>query len=60
MQELQPWQFYCLQALAGGAPLPQCARQAAQSSGREPDEVLADTMLWLPMAAAAGLVTTEA
>jgi len=60
MQDLQPWQFYCLQALAGGAPLAQCARQAAQSSGREPDEVLADAMLWLPMAAAAGLVTSDA
>ncbi|NHQ90813.1 DUF2063 domain-containing protein [Janthinobacterium lividum] len=60
MQELQPWQFYCLRALAGCAPLAQCARQAAQSSGRAPDEVLADTMLWLPMAAAAGLVTIEA
>jgi hypothetical protein len=56
MHELQPWQFDCLQALAGGAPLAQCAQQAAQSSGRAPDEVLADAMLWLPMAAAAGLV----
>ena len=45
---------------AGAAPLAQCAQQAAQSSGREPDEVLADAMLWLPMAAAAGLVTIDA
>ena len=60
MQELQPWQFYYLQAQAGGAPLAQCAQQAAQSSGRAPDEVLADAMLWLPMAAAAGLVTIDA
>lgn len=56
MQELQPWQFDWLQALGGGATLAQCAQQAAQSSGRAPDEVLADAMLWLPMAAAAGLV----
>lgn len=60
MQELQPWQFFCLQALADGAPLAQCARQAGQSSGRAPDEVLADALLWLPMAAAAGLITIEA
>jgi hypothetical protein len=60
MQELQPWQFYWLRALDGGAPLAQCARQAAQSSGRAQDEVLADAMLWLPLAAAAGLVTSHA
>ncbi|QKY03639.1 DUF2063 domain-containing protein [Janthinobacterium lividum] len=60
MQELQPWQFYCLQALAGGAPLAQCAGQAARASGRAPDEVLADAMLWLPLAAAAGLVICDA
>lgn len=60
MQDLLPWQFYWLQALAGGAPLAQCARQAAQSSCRAPDAVLADAMLWLPMAAAAGLVTSAA
>ncbi|WP_193316661.1 HvfC/BufC N-terminal domain-containing protein [Janthinobacterium rivuli] len=60
MQELQPWQFYWLQALAGGAPLAHCAQQAAQSSGRPPDEVLADALLWLPMAAAAGLVASDA
>ncbi|MGX9697610.1 HvfC/BufC family peptide modification chaperone [Janthinobacterium lividum] len=59
MQELQPWQFYYLQALAGGAPLAQCAGQAARSSCRAPDEVLADAMLWLPLAAAAGLVTID-
>lgn len=60
MQELQPRQFYCLQALAGGAPLAQCAGQAARASGRAPDEVLADAMLWLPLAAAAGLVICDA
>ncbi|MCC7702939.1 putative DNA-binding domain-containing protein [Janthinobacterium sp. GW460P] len=60
MQDLLPWQFYWLQALAGGAPLAQCARQAAQSSGRAPDEVLADAMLWLPMAAGAGIITVDA
>ena len=57
MHDLQPWQFYWLQALAGGAPPPDCARQAAQASGRSLDEVLADAMLWLPMAAAAGMIT---
>jgi hypothetical protein len=60
MQELQPWQFYWLQALAGGAPFFLCAQQAAQSSGRAPDEVLADALLWLPMAAAVGLITCDA
>ncbi|WP_193317334.1 HvfC/BufC N-terminal domain-containing protein [Janthinobacterium violaceinigrum] len=60
MQELQPWQFDWLQALDGGAPLAQCARQAAHAGGRTPDEVQADAMLWLPMAAAAGLVSSHA
>ncbi|PJC99759.1 DUF2063 domain-containing protein [Janthinobacterium sp. BJB1] len=59
MHELEPWQFCWLQALADGAPLAQCAQQAALSSGRTPDEVLADAMLWLPLAAAAGLLCSD-
>ena len=57
MHGLQPWQFYWLEALADGAPLPDCARRAAEASGRDENEVLADAMLWLPMAAAAGMIT---
>ena len=56
MHDLQPWQFHWLQALADGAPLGGCAQQAAEASGRAPDAVLADAMLWLPMAAATGLI----
>ena len=59
MHDLQPWQFFWLQALAGGAPLPACAQAAAQASGRAQDELLADAMLWLPMAAAAGLIGAD-
>lgn len=60
MHELQPWQWCWLQALAEGAPLPQCAQRAATASGRPQDEVLADAMLWLPIAAAAGLIACDA
>ena len=60
MHDLQPWQFYWLQALAAGAPLADCARQAAEASGRDGGEVLADAMLWLPMAAAAGMIAAAA
>lgn len=59
MHDLQPWQYFWLQALAGGAPLPACAQAAAQASGRAQDELLADAMLWLPMAAAAGLIGAD-
>ncbi|MDN2710203.1 DNA-binding domain-containing protein [Janthinobacterium sp. SUN118] len=60
MHAVQPWQWYWLQALADGASLAQCARRAAVASGRPQDEVLADAMLWLPMAAAAGLIACDA
>lgn len=60
MHDLHPWQFFWLQALAAGAPPSGCARQAAEASGRPHDEVLADVMLWLPIAAAAGLITSHA
>ena len=56
MHGLQPWQFHWLQALADGAALAECARRAARASGRSGDEVLADAMLWLPMAGAAGMI----
>ena len=60
MHDLQPWQFHWLHAVAAGAPLAACAQQAAQASGRAQDEVLADALLWLPMAAAAGIVAGQA
>ena len=59
MHDLQPWQYFWLQALAAGASLPACAQGAAEASGRPQDELLADAMLWLPMAAAAGLIGTD-
>ena len=55
---LAPWQFHFLQAAAAGAPARACALQAAQACGLAPAGVLADAMLWLPLAAAAALVMT--
>lgn len=58
MHSLQPWQFHLLQAAGDGEPLSRCVQAAAQASGRPVDEVLADAMLWLPLASAAGLIET--
>ena len=58
MHSLQPWQFHLLQAAGDGQPLSHCVQAAAQASGRPVDEVLADAMLWLPLASAAGLIET--
>ena len=59
MHSLLPWQFHLLQAASEPAPPSQCARQAALDSGRPVDEVLADALLWLPLAEAAGLIASE-
>lgn len=60
MHSLQRWQFHLLQAAGDGQPLSHCAHAAAQACGRPVDEVLADAMLWLPLAAAAGLIEDHA
>lgn len=56
MHALEPWQFHFLQAAADPATMQQCALQAASAAGLPVDQVLADAMLWLPMATAAGMV----
>lgn len=59
MFSLQPWQFHYLQASRDGAPSRQCALQAATASGLPTGQVLADAMLWQPLAIAAGLITGD-
>lgn len=56
MHALEPWQFHFLQAASEPATLQQCALQAASAAGLPVDQVLADAMLWLPVATAAGMV----
>jgi hypothetical protein len=57
MHVLAPWQFHFLQAAAAGAPARQCALEAADACGLPAGRVLADALLWLPLAGAAALVT---
>lgn len=59
MHALSPWQFEVLRAAAAGAPAHACARDAAQACSLPPGQVLADTLLWLPQAAAAGLLSVD-
>jgi hypothetical protein len=57
MHVLAPWQFHFLQAAAARAPARQCALEAARACGLPARRVLADALLWLPLAGAAALVT---
>ena len=56
MHALEPWQFHFLQAAFEPSTLQQCALQAASATCLPVDQVLADAMLWLPVATAAGMV----
>ncbi|MFZ4877722.1 putative DNA-binding domain-containing protein [Janthinobacterium sp. Mn2066] len=58
MHDLQPWQFYFLQAAARPASAMLCAQQASRDSGEPVAAILAETMLWLPWALDAGLIHT--
>jgi hypothetical protein len=54
---LEPWLHAWLDALGtGGAEIHAAAASAARTSGREGGALLADLALWIPAAAAAGLV----
>jgi hypothetical protein len=57
MHVLAPWQFHFLQAAAVPTPARQCALEAARACGLPVERVLADALLWLPLAGAAALVT---
>jgi hypothetical protein len=55
---LEPWRHAWLEALGSdGADAYGAAAAAAERSGREAGALIADLVLWLPAAAAAGLVT---
>ena len=54
---LPAWRHAWLEALGeGGADVHAAAARAAQASGRETGAVIADLVLWLPVAASQGLV----
>lgn len=56
MHVLLPWQFHLLQAAQHEAHgLQACALHAARECALPVDQVLADAMLWLPLASAAGI-----
>ena len=58
VHRLEHWQFSWLEALGrDGGELHEAARSAVRTSGRDGGALLADLALWLPAAAAAGLVT---
>ncbi len=55
---LQPWQFELLRGCAKAeVPLQAASEHAAHATGREPGQVWADLLVWLPAALDAGLVT---
>ena len=57
LHRLEPWRHAWLAALgADGAEVHEAARAAARASGRDGGAVIADLVLWIPAAAAAGLV----
>jgi hypothetical protein len=56
MHALAPWQFHFLQAAAARAPARECALDAARACGLPAGRVLADALLWLPLACAAVLI----
>ncbi|MES3025832.1 MAG: DNA-binding domain-containing protein [Pseudomonadota bacterium] len=56
MHALQEWQFHYLLAARPGAPAHDCAGAAAEKTGQPVGDILADALLWLPVAAAAGLL----
>lgn len=58
LHRLERWQYEWLKALGpDGRDLQEAARAAARASERDGGALLADLALWLPAAAAAGLVT---
>jgi hypothetical protein len=55
---LQPWQFELLRACAKeDVSLQAASEHAAHATGRKPDQVWADLLVWLPAALDAGMVT---
>lgn len=56
LHQLQPWQYHYLQAAEGGAPTLYCVHQAAQHAQLPVERVLADALLWQPVACAAGML----
>lgn len=56
---LEPWQFWFLLAAQEGGTVGDCAARAAAPNGLVPGEVLAQALLWVPLAAAAGLLAME-
>lgn len=61
---LEAWQFHLLQVLVEqegrGTPSQRCVERAAERAGLAADHLAVQTMLWLPTAAACGLVLAEA
>ncbi len=50
MHYLAPWQYALLQAGQQGQTLAASAQQASHHSGKPADEILAELMVWLPLA----------
>lgn len=59
LHTLQPWQYHYLHAAAPGAPAQHCALHAAQQTGLPVERVLADALVWQPMACAAGMLEAK-
>jgi len=58
MQELEAWQWYYLRALQRSADHVSSIKKAAEESKRPEEDVMADLLLWLPVAYDAGYIYT--
>jgi hypothetical protein len=56
LHDLQPWQYHYLQAAQGGAPALHCIHQAAEQAQLPVERILAEALLWQPVACAAGML----
>ncbi|HYJ30952.1 MAG TPA: DNA-binding domain-containing protein [Allosphingosinicella sp.] len=57
IHRLDPWRFAFIEALApAGGDVHAAAAAAARAAGRDTGSLIADLVVWLPVAAAAGLV----
>lgn len=57
MTAINPWQFFFLKAAKDAASVYSCAVISSQESGRALEHILADLLLWLPLAFSLGFLT---
>lgn len=57
MSEIEPWQYFFLKSAATTSSPYDCAVKSSQESGKSLDYILAELLLWLPLALNSGFLT---